>query len=139
MLFLNKLYVDEIYDVYVVQPTLRLAKWSWKTVDLGGIDRVVTGMAMVSISMARWLWNVVDVSVIDRLVIEVGRQSANFARWLWQVIDVRGIEENAEGMGHQADSTGPLLQKVEPRTLQHHLFIMVFWLISAIGLFYLLV
>jgi NADH-quinone oxidoreductase subunit L len=139
VLFLNKFYVDEIYDVYVVQPTLRLARWSWKTVDLGGIDRVVTGMAVVSISLARWLWNVVDVSGIDRFVVEVGRQSSNFARWLWQVIDVCGIEENAEGMGHQADSTGPLLQKIEPRTLQHHLFIIVFWLISVIGLFYLLV
>ncbi len=137
VLFLNKCYLDEIYDVYVVQPTLRLARWSWKTVDLGVIDRVVIGMAEVSISWARWLWNVVDVRGIDRLVIEVGRQSAAFGLWLWQVIDIRGLERNVGGLEPQDAVAGDVLQKVEPRTLQHHLLIMVFWLIAAIGVSYL--
>jgi len=39
-------------------------------------------------------------------------------------------------LGHQADVTGHMLQKIEPRTLQHHLLVMVYWLIAAIGLFY---
>ena len=109
VLFLNKLYVDEIYEVYVVQPTLRLADWLWKTVDLGGIDRAITTLAEVSIALARWLW---------------------------QVIDIRGIEQNIERLGYQADAAGHMLLKVEPRTLQHYLLVMVFWLIGAIGLFY---
>ncbi len=139
VLFLNKWYIDEISEVYVVQPTLRLARWLWRTVDIGGIDRFITSIAGVSVSFATWLWQVVDVRGIDRGVVGIGGQSVNFARWLWQVIDIRGIEKNVERLGRQADATGHMLQKVEPRMLQHHLLVMVFWLILAIGLFYWLV
>jgi len=166
VLFRNKLYFDEIYEVYVVQPTLRLARWLWQTVDLGGIDRLITSLAGGSIALARWLWQVVDVRGIDRGVVGIGQQSVGLARWLWQVVDVRGIdrgvvgigqesvglarwlwqvvdirviEKNVERFGQQADATGQILQKVEPRTLQHHLLVMIFWLIAAIGLFYWLV
>ena len=30
VLFLNKLYFDEIYDACVVQPTIRFARWLWR-------------------------------------------------------------------------------------------------------------
>jgi len=166
VLFLNKWYFDEIYEVYVVQPTLRFSKWLWLTVDLGGIDRFITGIATVSVSFAGWLWHVVDVKGIDRGVVGIGGQTASFARWLWQVVDVRGIdrgvvgigdqtasfarwlwkffdiqriEENVEPLGPEADATGHMLQRVEPRTLQHHLLGIIIWLVAAIGLFYWLV
>ena len=139
VLFLNKLYFDEIYEVYVIQPTLRLSTWLWRTVDLGGIDRFISGIAGVSVTLARWLWQVVDVRGIDRGVVGIGSQTVNFARWLWQIIDIRGIENNIERLGHQAEATGQILQKFEPRTLQHHLLVMIFWLVAAIGLFYWLV
>jgi len=193
VLFLNKWYFDEIYEVYVVQPTLRFSKWLWLTVDLGGIDRFISGIAGVSVtfarwlwhvvdvkgidrgvvgiasqtvSLARWLWHVVDVRGIDRGVVGIGGQTVNFARWLWHVVDVRGIdrgvvgiggqtasfarwlwkffdirriEENVEGLGREADAAGHMLQRVEPRTLQHHLLGIIIWLIAAIGLFYWLV
>ncbi len=166
VLFLNKLYFDEIYEVYVIQPTLRLSTWLWRTVDLGGIDRFISGIAGVSVTLARWLWQVVDVRGIDRGVVGIGRQTVslarwlwqvvdvkgidrrvvgiggqtvNLAQWLWQVIDIRGIEKNVERLGREADATGHLLQRIEPRTLQHHLLVMIFWLVAAIGLFYWLV
>ena len=31
VLFLNKLYFDEIYDACVVQPTIRFASWLWQS------------------------------------------------------------------------------------------------------------
>ena len=166
VLFLNKLYFDEIYEVYVVQPTLRFSKWLWRTIDLGGIDHFITGIARVSVKLACWLWQVVDVRGLDRGVVGLGRQTVRFAhwlwqtvdvkgidrkvagiggqtvnlaRWLWQVIDIRGIEKNVERLGREADATGHLLQRIEPRTLQHHLLVMIFWLVAAIGLFYWLV
>ena len=136
VLFLNKVYVDEIYDVYVVQPTLRLAGWLWKTVDLGGIDRVIMSIGGTSVALARWLWHVVDVKGIDRVVVGSGGQTMSVAMWLWRMIDIRGIEKNVERLGDQVDATGHPLHRVEPRTLQHHLLVIVFWLITAIGLFY---
>ena len=163
VLVLNKLYFDDIYEVYVVQPTLRFARWLWRTVDLGGIDRFITSFAEVSVTLARWLWQVVDVRGIDRGVVGIGKQTVSFTRWLWQVVDVRGIdrsvvgiggqtvnlaqwlwqlidirgiEKNVERLGHQADATGHILQKLSPRMLQHHLLVMIFWLVAAIGIFY---
>ncbi len=112
VLFLNKLYFDEIYEVYVVHPTLRFSKWLLRTVDLGGIDRGVVG---------------------------IGQHSVGLARWLWQVVDIRVIEKTLERLGQHAEATGQILEKVEPRILQHHLLVMVFLLIVAIGLFYWLV
>ncbi len=112
VLFLNKWYVDELYEVYVVQPMLRLAGWLWKTIDLGGIDRVIMSLAEGSVALARWLW---------------------------QVFDIRVPEKPVERLGYQADATGHMLQKVEPRILQHHVLVMVLWLVVAIGLFYWLV
>ncbi len=78
----------------------------------------------------------IDVRVIDRTVERTGSQSVGLARWLWEVIDVRRIEKNVERIGHAADATGHKLQDVEPRTLQHHLLVLIFWLVVAIVFFY---
>jgi len=139
VLFLNKLYFDEIYEVYVVQPTLRFSTWLWQVVDVRGLDRGVVGIGRHTVSLARWLWQVVDVKGIDREVVRIGDQTMSLARWLWQIFDVRRIEEHVERLGPEAEATGHMLPRIEPRTLQHHLLVMIFWLVAVIGLFYWLV
>jgi len=133
------LYFDEIYEVYVVQPTLRFSTWLWQVVDVRGLDRGVVGIGRHTVSLARWLWQVVDVKGIDREVVRIGDQTMSLARWLWQIFDVRRIEEHVERLGPEAEATGHMLPRIEPRTLQHHLLVMIFWLVAVIGLFYWLV
>jgi len=113
-----------------------LAQWLWRVVDVRGIDRAVVESGHQSVGLARWLWQIIDVRVIDRTVERTGSQSVGLARWLWEVIDVRRIEKNVERIGHAADATGHKLQDVEPRTLQHHLLVLIFWLVVAIVFFY---
>jgi NADH-quinone oxidoreductase subunit L len=60
------------------------------------------------------------------------------SRWLWRTIDIRG-DEMVKGVGRASGDTGEMLQKVEPRTLQHHLLVVVFWLMLAIAVSYWLV
>jgi len=166
VLFLNKLYFDEIYDAYVVQPTIRFARWLWREIDIRGIDRVVTGIATVSFLLARWLWRVIDVRgiertvdgsatfsvrlaqwlwrvidvrVIERTVDGSATFSVRLAQWLWRVIDVRGTQETVERLGGLADGAGHVLEEIEPRTLQHHLGVVICGLGLAIGLLYWLV
>ena len=105
-------------------------------VDVRGIDRAVVESGHQSVWLARWLWQIIDVRVIDRTVERTGSQSVGLARWLWEVIDVRRIEKNAERIGRAANTTGHKLQDVEPRTLQHHLLVLISWLVVAIVFFY---
>ena len=190
VLFLNKFYFDEVYRVFIVQRTLRfarwlwrvvdvrginglihgiaatgiqLAQWLWRTVDVRGIDQAVVGCGNQIVRLARWLWRVIDVSVIDRSVegsgtqsvglarwlwkmIDVrvidrtvkgsGSQSVGLARWLWESVDVRRIEKSSDQIGHAADASGKKLNDVEPRTIQHHLVVLITWLVVAILFFY---
>ena len=135
--FLNKLYFDEIYEAYVVGPTLRLARWLWRMVDLR-IDRGVVEFGGQTVNLARWLWRVVDLR-IDRGVVGFGGRTVGLARWLREFFDKRVIDQNVERLAYTVDATGHALQKFEPRMLQHHLSIVVFWLVAAMGLFYWLV
>lgn len=137
--FLNKGYVDECYEVYFVQPTLCFSNWLWRIVDIGGVDRAVHSVASSSIVLANWLWRVIDIKGIDRVVVGVGGSSVGFGRWLWRVVDVRWLGYNIGQIFKGADAAGQILQETEPRTIQHHLLVMVFWLVSAIGLLYVLV
>ena len=139
VLFLNRGYVDELYAAYVVQPTLRWANWLWKTVDLGCIDRVVMGVAWVSVTLGRRLWHVTDVSGIDRVVTGTGRQTMQAAQWLWEHVEMRSAGARVERVPHNTDAPEQPAGSVKPRMLQHHVLVMVFWLIAAIGLFYWLV
>lgn len=188
--FLNRLYFDELYEVYVVQPTLALAKWLYRVIDLNGINALIVGIAQISVGLASWLWRVVDLRGIDNLVLGVGRKSVGLAGWLWRVVDLRGIDGVVLGMGSKSvglagwlwrvidlrgidrlvvgigersvgfanwlwrvstfrvhkkhmeasaepkDSPESAISELEPRTLQHHLLVMIFWLIVAIGMFY---
>ena len=139
VVFLHKGYFDECYDLYVVQPTLRFANWLWRIVDVRGFDRAIHSIASFSISFANWLWRVIDIKGIDRAVIGLGGSSVGLGRWLWRVVDIRWLESNIGQVLKKADSAGLALQEAESRTLQHHLLVMVFWLVSAIGLLYFLV
>jgi hypothetical protein len=58
--------------------------------------------------------------------------------WLWQVVDRQGTDESIQRVGGLAEDTGEALQRLGPRTLRHHLVIIVCWLSLAIGLTYLL-
>jgi len=163
VLFLNKLYFDEIYDTYIVQPLLRTVRWLWRVVDLKGIngavhalaasalwvsrwsrstveirgvDRGVTGVGRLTLGVSRWLLGTVEVQGVDRMVEGSAASSLRLSHWLWRVIDRRGTGDTVEGLGRLAGSTGQALQKIEPRTLQHHLLVVVFWLVLAIGLSY---
>ena len=163
---LNKGYVDEIYDVLIVRPTLRFSHWLWRIIDIGGIDRAVNGLATISVIAAQWLWQVVDLKGIDRAVNGIARLSILTARWLWQVIDIRGIDRtvtniggqsqslaklfwqiidirtiqnSVDHVGEQAEATGRVLEHVEPRMLHHHLLVLIFWLVVAITFLFWLV
>ena len=166
VLFLNKLYCDEIYNVFIVQPVIRFAKWLWRVVDVHGIDRMIHGLATNATFSAQWLWRVVDVRGIDRTVVEGGHRSVGLARWLWHTIDVRAIDRTIENTGgqsvglarwlletidvrridksseqisHAADASGRKLRDIEPRTIQHHMLVLIFWLVVTTTFFYLLV
>ncbi len=163
---LNKGYVDEMYDTYIVRPNLRFAHWLWQVVDIGGIDRAVNGLATNSVNAAqwlwqiidirgidqavnglarlcivtaRWLWQVIDIRGIDRTVTNMGGQSQNLGRWFWRNIDMRTIQQSVDQVGEQAKATGQALQQVEPRMLQHHLLVLIFWLVLAITILFWLV
>ncbi len=139
VLFWNKFYFDEVYDVYVVHPTLRLANWLWRRIDVRVIDRFIHGIASYSLLFAQWLWRIVDIKGIDRIVVGIGQQSIGLGHWLWKVVDVRWLEQNIGQVVRQADTAGQVLQNAEPRTIQHQLLVMILWLVLATGLLYILV
>lgn len=163
VLFLNKLYFDEIYDVYVVRPTLGLCRWLWhevevrvidrliqriavsalrvshglwRVVEFQGVERAVQAIATGSLTLSTWLWSAMEIRQVDRMVQGVATSSVKMSHWLWQVLDVRGTERAVEQLGRLADGGGQALQRIEPRTLRHHLIVVVCWLVLAIGLWY---
>ena len=112
VLFWNKGYFDEIYDAYLVTPTIQFAHWLWRIIDIKFIDRFIHLIAIYSVYFAGWLWRIVDIRWLDR---KVGQAAGRFY------------------------AAGQLLQKVEFRTTQHQLLAMIFWLGAMTGLFYILV
>ena len=139
VLFWNKFYFDEIYDAYLVNPTIRLAHWLWRIIDMNVVDRFIHSIATYSVLLAQWLWRVVDIKGIDRMVMGIGQQSVGMGNWLWQMVDIRWLEQKVDQVGKQADAAGQILQEAEPRTLQHQLLVMILWLVLATGLLYFMV
>ena len=160
---LNKLYFDELYDAYIVQPVLRLVNWLWRVVDLRGINSAVQGVGAGALWVARgigntlearaiergstgvgkavlvlshWLWGTIEAKGVERIVQGSATSSVRLSGWLWRVVDRRATDQALEGIGRLADETGLALQKIEPRTLQHHLLLVVGWLLLAIALSY---
>ena len=89
--------------------------------------------------MARWLWEAVDLRLIDRAVGGVGRLSLKMAMWLWQIVDIKGLDRVFGGIGRHSDTTGRALSRVEPRSLQHHILVLILWMVVGIGLFFWLI
>lgn len=132
--FLNKGYFDEIYDVFIVRPTIGFADWAWRKIDKGIIDRLVVSLGGFSVGLARQLGGI-DIAV-DRRVVSVGTGSVSVARWLGRFIDSAGISRTVDGLGRGVDASGRAATRYEPRTLQHNLLVVVLWLVSALSFFY---
>jgi NADH-quinone oxidoreductase subunit L len=54
-LSLHKWYWDELYDVTIVRPTVRLAHRLWQSIDIGVIDSAVNGIARMIAWSGWWL------------------------------------------------------------------------------------
>lgn len=112
VLFWNKGYFDEIYDAYLVTPTIKFA---------------------------HWLWRIIDIKVIDNFIHFIAAFSVNLAGWLWRIVDIRWLERKVGQIAGQFNTAGQLLQVMESRTIQHQLLVMIFWLVAMTGLLYILV
>jgi NADH-quinone oxidoreductase subunit L len=133
--FLNKGYFDEIYDVYLVRPMIGVAGWLWRVIDQGLLDRFIVSLGALTIGVSRWLWRVIDVGIVDRFVVSIGSRSVGIARRI-ELVDREGTTRNVDRLGRGADASGQALQRFQPRTLQHDLLVVVFWLVAALGFFY---
>jgi NADH-quinone oxidoreductase subunit L len=112
VLFWNKGYFDEIYDAYLVNPTIK---------------------------HAHWLWRIIDIKVIDNFIHFIANYSVHFARWLWRIVDIRWLERKVGQVTGQVNVAGQMLQELESRTIQHQLLVMIFWLVALTGLLYFLI
>ncbi len=131
----NKMYIDEIYDTFIVRPTLGLAHWLWQAVDIRIIERLIVGSGERTVAFARWLWLSVDIRGLGWAVDGTGRMTLGVARWLWQSVDIRGLERLVDGIGRQNEVTGQSLREIEPSMLQHNLLVMIFALVAVMALF----
>ena len=139
VLFWNKGYFDEIYDAYLVAPTLKFANWLWRIIDIKVIDHFIHSIATYSVYFAGWLWQIIDIRFIDRFIQFIGTFSVKFSGRLWRIVDICWLEQRVEKVAGQANATGQLLQEIESRTIQHQLLVMIFWLVAMTGLLYFLV
>ena len=64
VLLLNKLYVDEIYDVCVVKPSIRFSKWLLYRVDVRGFDLLIRDLAGLSKDLAQWLDRTIEIQAV---------------------------------------------------------------------------
>ena len=134
--FLNKGYFDEMYELLLVRPSLSAAHWMWEKIDRGIVDRLVLSLGTGSIGVARRLGQL-DMAV-DQQVTNVGAGSVGIARWLGRIVDTATITKTIEGVGRGVDASGHAAKRIEPRTLQHHLLVVVLWLVAALAFFYLI-
>jgi NADH-quinone oxidoreductase subunit L len=138
VLFWNKGYFDEIYDAYLVTPTIRFAHWLWRNIDIRVIDHFIHSLATYSVYFARWLWQIMDIRGIDRFVHAIANYSVHFARRLWRIVDIRWLEGKVGQVAGQV-AEAKLLQEMESRTIKHQLLVMIFWLVAMTGLLYIMV
>ena len=134
--FWNKGYFDEIYDVYLVTPTIKFAHWLWRTIDIRGIDHFIHSIATYSVCFAGWLWRIIDIRVIDHFIHFFAANSVYFSRWLWRTVDINWLERKVGHAAEKINDSGQLLKEIEPRTIQHQLFVMIFWLVAMTFLLY---
>ena len=123
--------------VHAVGPlSVWFARGIRSTVETRVIDRAVAGVASLIVVLSQWLRGTIEAHGVERVVQGSATSSLRFSAWLWRVVDRRGTDEAIESLGRLADETGQALQRVEPRTLQHHLLLVVCWLVLAIALSY---
>jgi hypothetical protein len=108
------------------------------TVEARGVERFIQSIASVALTLSAWLWSVLEVQGLERPISRGASSSVILSRWLLRVVDIRG-DRMVGQLGRISDETGEMLHRIEPRTLQHHLVIVVFWLMLAIALSYWLV
>ena len=77
----------------------------------------------------------IDLGLIEPVVVAVGSRSVGLARRMDR-IDRAGTTKSVEGVGRGVDASGHKLKEFQPRTLQHDLLVIVFWLAVALGFFY---
>jgi hypothetical protein len=135
-MFWNKMYVDEIYDAYVVEPNLRAARALDRGVERAIVHRSLDLLASMSVGAALWLWRVLEGRGVNRAVTGTASASTTTARWLWRVLEGRGIQGSTDRLSHQVDAMGRFLQHKEVHTLQDHLLLVVSGLAALLGLFY---
>ncbi len=165
VLFLNKLYFDEIQRAVVVNPTLRFSRWLLHGVDerildrgvhevgtavrgsarvlegsaeSGAIEPLVYGLAHLVTRMANWLERLAETDLSTRGPKAAATALLRISGWLWRSVDRQGSAKADSGVGRLADDPADALVRMGPRTLRHHLVIIVCWLSLAIGLTYLL-
>jgi NADH-quinone oxidoreductase subunit L len=109
VLFWNKGYFDEIYDAYLVAPTLKFSNW---------------------------LWRIIDIKVIDHFIHSIATYSVYFAGWLWRIVDIRWLERKVGQAAARVNTAGQLLQEIESPSIQRQILVMIFWLVAMTGLLY---
>ena len=132
--FLNKGYFDEVYDAFIARPTVSFSHWAWRRIDQGIVDRLVVSLGTVCVAVASRL-GYLD-RAVDGRVVSVGTGSVRVARWLGKFVDTAALEKTVEGLGRGVDASGHAARRYEPRTLQHNLLVIVFWLVAALGFYY---
>jgi NADH-quinone oxidoreductase subunit L len=136
VLFWNKLYFDEIYDVFVVAPNLRFAQRLAATVERGIVDRIVNLTVSGSIHTSRWLWRVLEGRGLDTAVSSTATASMVTAGWLWRVLEGRMVHGTVAQLTHQTEAVSRFLHRREMHTLQEHLLLIAAGLAGLLGLFY---
>ena len=163
VLFLNKLYFDEIHQAVAVNPTLTLSRWLLRRLDLSLINRAVHALAMAVRTFAFGLERHAEGRVINSAVDGTARLATGgsvllerltetglvhrapaaaattlmrTSGWLWQLFDRGGAGGAMRTADPTADGVGEAARRLGPRTLRHHLVIIVCWLALAIGLTY---
>ena len=139
VLFWNKGYFDEIYDAYLVTPTIKFANWLWRIIDIKVIDQFIHSIATYAVYFAGWLWQIIDIRFIDRFTNFIGTFSVKFSGRLWRVVDIRWLERKVGKVAGQANTAGQILKEIESRTIQHQLLIMMFWLVAMTSLLYIMI
>ena len=115
------------------------AGWLERTAETKLINRSVHRVAGLAVAYAGWLERSAETGVIGRAPEVTAGGLVRISGWLWRIVDRRGTDESLERFGRLADDTGKTLQRIGPRTLRHHLVIIVCWLVLAISLTYWLV
>ena len=122
VLFLNKFYFDECYQLLFVGPAKRASKWMWRTIDVGLVDRFVLLGARFWVVIAAWLWRTIDVRGVDRSrELSVGKKVSDHGH-----TKVDGV-------------SGSVKRDVSARPIEHQLMIQIFWLVAVMTFFYWLV